>query len=194
MRSLNTLTVLINRAVSEVRVGLEGERRTFAVAAFIADAGRAARLHGSDAACVLSVSAVDPRLHVRGNRSALLAALANLLQNAFKFTHAHTEISLKAFEANGHVLIEVHDHCGGLPKGGAENIFTLFTQRSEDRTGLGLGLAIARSSVEADFGKLTVQDVPGTGCVFTISLPTSSTPVAGDGLSTNLSRDGMHHD
>jgi signal transduction histidine kinase len=50
-------------------------------------------------------------------------------------------------------------------------MFTPFTQRSEDRTGLGLGLAIARSSVEADSGKLTVRDVPGTGCVFTIALP-----------------------
>lgn len=171
VRSLNSLTVLINRAVSEVRVGLDSDRITFPVAAFIADAERSARLHANAAVCTLSVAEVDPQLSVRGNRSTLLGALANLLQNAFKFTHAHTEIALKAFEANGHVLIEVHDHCGGLPRGTAEKMFTPFTQRSEDRTGLGLGLAIARSSVEADFGKLSVQDVPGTGCVFTISLP-----------------------
>ena len=171
VRSLNSLTVLINRAVSEVNVGLESDRPTFPVAAFIADAERSARLHANDAVCKLSVAEVDPRLSVRGNRLMLLGALANLLQNAFKFTHAHTEISLKAFEANGHVLIEVHDHCGGLPRGTSEKMFTPFTQRSEDMTGLGLGLAIARSSVEADFGKLSVQDVPGTGCVFTIALP-----------------------
>ncbi len=173
-RSLNSLTVLINRAVSEVRVGLESDRSSFPVASFIADAERAARLHANAAVCTLSVSKVAPQLQVRGNRSALLGALANLLQNAFKFTHAHTEISLKTFESNGQVLIEIHDHCGGLPRGSAEKMFTPFTQRSEDRTGLGLGLAIARSSVEADFGKLSVRDVPGTGCVFTISLPLQS--------------------
>ena len=39
------------------------------------------------------------------------------------------------------------------------------------RSGLGLGLFIARRSVEADAGTLSVRDVPGTGCVFTISLP-----------------------
>jgi signal transduction histidine kinase len=97
--------------------------------------------------------------------------LSNLLQNAFKFTHAQSEIRLNAFARDGQVLIEVHDHCGGLPHGSAEKMFTPFTQRSENRSGLGLGLAIARSGIEADLGTLSVRDVPGTGCVFTISLP-----------------------
>jgi signal transduction histidine kinase len=101
----------------------------------------------------------------------LHAALGNLLQNAFKFTHAHTEIALKAFISDGKAHIEIHDHCGGLPHGTIETMFTPFTQRGADRTGLGLGLAIARHSVEADFGTLSVRDVPGTGCVFTIALP-----------------------
>ena len=108
---------------------------------------------------------------VRGNRPMLHAALANLLQNAFKFTHPRTEITLQAFALDGEAHIEVHDHCGGLPHGTAETMFTPFTQRNADRTGLGLGLAIARHSVEADFGTLSVRDVPGTGCVFTIALP-----------------------
>jgi signal transduction histidine kinase len=36
---------------------------------------------------------------------------------------------------------------------------------------MGLGLSIARQSVEADMGTLTVKDVPGTGCIFTLDLP-----------------------
>ena len=59
----------------------------------------------------------------------------------------------------------------GLPPGSAEKMFTPFTQHGEDRSGLGLGLFIARRSVEADAGTLSVRDMPGTGCVFTISLP-----------------------
>jgi hypothetical protein len=47
-------------------------------------------------------------------------------------------------------------------------MFTPFAQHGEDRSGLGLGLFIARRSVEADAGTLSVRDVPGTGCVFTI--------------------------
>ncbi len=170
-RSLNSLTVLINRAVDEVRVGAESDRSVFSVASFIADAEVAARLDANAAACELSVPAVDPLLHIHANRAALQAALANLLQNAFKFTSEHTEITLNAFAANGQALIEVHDHCGGLPHGSAEKIFTPFAQRGQDKTGLGLGLAIARHNVEADLGTLSVRDVPGIGCVFTMALP-----------------------
>ncbi|WP_307594218.1 hypothetical protein [Variovorax paradoxus] len=39
-----------------------------------------------------------------------------------------------------------------------------------DRLTMGLGLSIARQSIEADFGTLTVRDVPGVGCVFTVCL------------------------
>jgi signal transduction histidine kinase len=54
-------------------------------------------------------------------------------------------------------------------------MFAPFIQRGADRSGLGLGLAIARESVEADFGTLSVQDMPGVGCVFTIALPLQPT-------------------
>ena len=170
-RSLATLGLLIGRAVDEVRQGTLSDQAVFSVASFIEDAETAARLAADAAGCRLRVHSVLGISSVRGNRAMLHAALGNLLQNAFKFTHAHTEISLRAYISDGKALIEVHDHCGGLPQGTAETMFTPFTQRSADRTGLGLGLAIARHSVEADFGTLSVRDVPGTGCVFTIALP-----------------------
>jgi signal transduction histidine kinase len=52
-------------------------------------------------------------------------------------------------------------------------MFTPFTQRSTDRSGLGLGLgpSIARRNVEADVGTLTVNNSPGTGCMLTMKLP-----------------------
>jgi len=170
-RSMSSLTVLINRAVDEVRVGAVSDRSVFPIASFIADAEVAARLDANAVACELSVPSIDPLLHIHANRPALQAALANLLQNAFKFTKANTEVTLKSFADNGQALIEVHDHCGGLPHGSAEKMFTPFTQRSQDKSGLGLGLAIARHSVEADLGSLSVRDVPGVGCVFTMALP-----------------------
>jgi signal transduction histidine kinase len=172
-RSLKSLTLLINRAVDDVRVGVgaETDRSVFSVASFISDAEVAARLDAKAVACELTVKDVDPLLHVQGSRTALQAALANLLQNAFKFTNPRTEIVLSTSVDNQRVLIEVHDHCGGLPHGSAERMFTPFTQRSEDKSGLGLGLAIARYAVQADLGTLSVRDVPGIGCVFTMALP-----------------------
>ena len=170
-RSLASLSLLVDRAVDEVRQGSLSERQVFSVASFIEDSENAARLEADAAGCGLTVAPVPQGMSVRGNRPMLHAALANLLQNAFKFTHARTEITLHAFPFDGKALIEVHDHCGGLSHGTIETMFTPFTQRNADRTGLGLGLAIARRSVEADFGTLSVRDVPGTGCVFTIALP-----------------------
>ena len=100
-----------------------------------------------------------------------MAALNNLLQNAFKFTHPHSEVTLHAYSAGDRVLIDVKDNCGGLPAGFAQKMFEPFTQGSLDRSGLGLGLSIARRAVESDGGRLTVLDVPGKGCVFSVSLP-----------------------
>jgi len=170
-RSHATLGLLIDRAVDEVRQGTSSDRQVFSIASFIEDAESAAALEAEAAGCGLVVRPVPPGMTVRGNRPLLHAALANLLQNAFKFTHAHTEITLCAFPSDGKALIEVHDQCGGLRHRTVETMFTPFTQHGADRTGLGLGLAIARHSVEADFGTLSVRDVPGTGCVFTIALP-----------------------
>ena len=170
-RSLSSLEMLITRSINEVKTGIVAPRQTFSVAAFVAEAKHAAQLHAATRDCTFVVPPVDPTLLIHANRDLLLAALANLLQNAFKFTHAHTEVTLQAHGEGDQVLIEVSDHCGGLPSGGADNMFTPFTQRSDDKSGLGLGLSIARQSIEADAGVLSVRDVPGTGCVFTISIP-----------------------
>ena len=56
-------------------------------------------------------------------------------------------------------------------QGAVEDMFLPFKQSGEDRSGLGLGLAICRRSVEANNGVLSVRDVAGSGCVFTIALP-----------------------
>lgn len=127
--------------------------------------------------CALTVSAVDPQLAIGGDRDLLFSALSNLLQNAFKFTHAHSEVTLTVGAVGERILIEVEDHCGGLPKGFEEIMFRSFTQGNADKSGLGLGLSIARRSVEASGGVLRVRDIPGSGCVFTIDLPRHTLPV-----------------
>lgn len=171
-RSLSSLATLLNLSLSQVRGTAEASQETaFPVAALVAEARNGAALDASARGCTLLVRDVDPALAISGNRERLLAALANLLQNALKFTHADSEVTLSAHAEGDHVLVDVEDHCGGLPPGAASRIFQPFVQVGDNKTGLGLGLSIARRSVEADGGVLTVRDVPGTGCVFTIKLP-----------------------
>ncbi|QIE29498.1 sensor histidine kinase KdpD [Caballeronia sp. SBC2] len=172
-RGLMGLRTLIDRSLDDVRatVGQRAQAQLFALSDFIADveyaAGLAADVRGSQ----LTVSQVDANLAVSGDRDLLYAAVGNLLQNAFKFTHNHTEVTLNAYAVGDRIIIDVKDHCGGLPPGSADRMFRPFTQNSTDRSGLGLGLSIARRSVEANEGTLTVCDVPSVGCVFTVSLP-----------------------
>ena len=172
-RSLAALTTLITKAVTEVRLdrSVIVHDEAFSVASFIADARDDAALDASARGCAFEVPRVDPALGLYGNRGLLLAALANLLQNAFAFTHPHTKVTLHAYAAGDRVFIDVKDHCGGLLPGVVQKMFTPFSQRLGDSGGLGLGLSIARASVEASEGFLSVRDVPGTGCVFTMSLP-----------------------
>jgi len=172
-RSLGALGTLIDNAVDEVRIKAElfVQQEPFSLALFIKDAQEAAELDAIAKGCRLIVPEVAPRLGIAGNRERLLAALANVLQNAFKFTHPGTAVTLSAYAVNEQVFIDVTDHCGGLPEGQAEAMFSPFSQRSADKTGLGLGLTIVRQSVEADAGSISVANVVGDGCVFTIKLP-----------------------
>ena len=173
-RSLLALTSLVNRALDDVRTAAGPALRldVFSLSSFIAEAGNAAFLDAGSRGCILSVRNVKPDIEVEGDRPQLLGALMNLLQNAFKFTRPGTEVWLSAHAGDEDAaFIDVEDHCGGLPEGAAEAMFRPFTRRHDDKTGLGLGLSISRSNVEASGGTLDVRDVPGTGCVFTIRLP-----------------------
>jgi signal transduction histidine kinase len=173
-RSLGALTSLVNRSLDEVRTVAEVQlgREVFSLAAFISDAGNAAHLEASVRGCLLTVRNVDPGLLVEGPRELLLGALINLLHNAFKFTRHESDVFLSASaEESGDLSIEVEDRCGGLAAGAAEIMFKPFTRRHEDKSGLGLGLTIARENVERAGGTLSVRNLPGTGCVFTIKLP-----------------------
>ena len=95
----------------------------------------------------------------------------NLLNNAFKYTHAGGRVVLRALRTDGHVQIEVEDECGGIP-GCADDSFKAFSdRRMNDRTGLGLGLSIARKAIKLHGGDIHVRNLPGKGCVFVIELP-----------------------
>ena len=119
----------------------------------------------------LSVSRADFDVFVAVDRQVLGGALANLLGNAFKFTRPASVVSLSVRATALRVCIDVEDHCGGLPEGKAADLFRPFEQRGSDRSGLGLGLMIARRAVEANGGELRVLDLPHVGCRFTIDLP-----------------------
>ena len=172
-RSLIGLRTLVDRSLADVRVaaGMPPRHELVSLADFIDQIGTSAVLEARARECKFTVSDVDARLAVDVDPDMLLSALGNLLQNAFKFTERGTEVSVHAYAVADRVLIDVEDHCGGLPQGSVDKLFQPFAQMGTDKSGLGLGLAICRRAIEANNGVLRVRDLPGSGCVFTIDLP-----------------------
>ncbi|WP_174821635.1 sensor histidine kinase [Duganella rivi] len=172
-RSLGGLAKMIDESLLDIRV--DGQQvnmlNAFPLALFVAELACAAQLAAQAKGCSLAVAAVDPTLALSGNRELLLSAVANLLQNAIKFTQPGTEVSLSAYSNADKIQIDVADHCGGLPPNAEATMFLPFAQHGCDRSGLGLGLTIAQQSVIACHGTLQVRDLPQVGCVFTVSLP-----------------------
>lgn len=177
-RSLVGLRNLVDRTLADVRVsaGMETRQKLFSVADFVAEVMVTASLDARMRECALTANAVDPKLVLLADREMLLSAVGNLLQNAFKFTRPHTEVMLNAFGQGERVLIEVQDRCGGLPTDAVQDMFIPFVQMGEDRSGMGLGLSICKRIVEANGGLISVRDIPGSGCVFTIDLPQHQMP------------------
>lgn len=177
-RSLVGLEKLIALSLQDVRTvsAFEQALDSFSLAEFVHEIYNAALLSAPTYSCSLRVLPVDPELAVRGTRDLLIAAVANLLQNAFKFTAPGTEVLLTAYAQGDQILIDVKDHCGGLASGVAETMFLPFSQSGANRTGIGLGLTIAKQTVTANNGTLTVHNLEGVGCVFTVSLPRHSLP------------------
>ena len=172
-RCLLGLRNLVDRSLAEVRVtaGLPARRQLISLADFVAEIEIPAALEARAKECQLAVPEVDRNLAIDVDRDMMSSALGNLLQNAFKFTHRRSVVTLHAYAAADRILMDVKDQCGGLPSGDATQLFLPFSQSGEDRSGLGLGLDICRRSVEANDGSVRVRDVPGVGCVFTIELP-----------------------
>ena len=172
-RSLIGMRSLIDRSLADVRIaaGMPHRHQLISLADFISDVKISASLEAESRGCIFTVGDVDPQLALDVDREMLFSSIGNLLQNAFKFTHLLTEVSLSAYAVADRIRIDVADHCGGLPTGTADNVFPPFKQRSADKSGMGLGLSICRRGVEANSGTLRVRDIPDTGCVFTIDLP-----------------------
>jgi hypothetical protein len=170
--SLAGLRNLIDREIAEVRLGAGIHHpETIVVCEFIEDVEVAATMDANARGLQFSVTSVRKDVTVHADRQILASVVANLLQNAFKFTRPGGNVSLRARATADRVLIDVEDQCGGLPPGRAEELFRPFEQRGPDRTGLGLGLDICHRGALINDGEIHVRNHPGDGCVFTLDVP-----------------------
>ena len=99
--------------------------------------------------------------------------LDNLILNAFRYTPAGGEVSLVGSTAEGKVKLQIRDNGSGIAPEDLPHIFDRFFRGDKARRESGesgLGLAIAKSIVEAHGGQISAESEPGKGTVFTITL------------------------
>jgi signal transduction histidine kinase len=183
-RSLSGLRHLVNGSIAEIRVRQSRQQRVpIVVGDLVDELTSTAVFEAEQRGLHFSVRRGDGDAIVHADRQVLAAVIVNLLQNAFKFTRPGTTVRLSVLTTTDRVLIDVADQCGGLRDGGVQALFHPFAQQQQarDRSGLGLGLAFSRRSVEANDGLLSARDLPGHGCVFTVDLPRVAAAVLAQG-------------
>lgn len=108
---------------------------------------------------------------VRGDHGRTFQVLANLLSNAIKWTAPGGSVSVRAEPMGSEVRFSVADTGAGIPSDHVESIFERFWQVDKDRRGLGLGLFISKSIVEAQGGRIWAESKVGEGSTFSFTLP-----------------------
>jgi len=173
-RNLGRLGELVDEVLTADRLAsnVELERESLDLGVVIQETVEDARA-AAESRDVTVVVDVEPALPFAGDRRLLRSAVGNLVSNAIKFTRAGGTVHVQGKGDDQFVTVQVDDHCGGLPPGDPSKLFEPFVQRSADRSGLGLGLAIVRQAVDAHGGRIDVKDDPGRGCTFTVVLPAS---------------------
>lgn len=116
---------------------------------------------------------VERELIIMADHQLIYSALSNVVQNALKFTPANKQIEIRGVFKENKIVIEIEDSCGGLPENSAREMFKPYEQLNENKSGLGLGLAITKRAVTLNGGTIEVNDLPEKGCVFTIKFSRS---------------------
>lgn len=101
--------------------------------------------------------------------------IINILSNAIKYNNGNNEIYIKVFKKNNSINISIKDSGIGIPKSEYKNIFERFYRldksRGSNEKGVGVGLTIAKSIVNAHGGEIEVYSEINKGSEFIISLP-----------------------
>lgn len=123
----------------------------------------------------LVTSPIPDAIAVNCDRTQLVGAITNLLDNAVKYTESGEPVEIDVRDEGDRVAILVRDRGIGIPRKDLERIFERFYRvdraRSRATGGTGLGLAIVRHVAQAHGGEVTVESREGEGSTFRLVLP-----------------------
>lgn len=118
---------------------------------------------------------VDADISISGDDRQLVSAVANLVENAIKYSERGDTVTIRTNSDNGNAVIEVIDEGIGISPEHIDRVFERFYRvdqaRSRDTGGTGLGLAIVRHVLNNHGGEVTVRSTEGEGSTFTLHIP-----------------------
>mgnify|MGYP000670659090 CR=1 FL=1 len=131
------------------------------------------RMEDKDLTLHIDLAPQVPQVNADGRR--MRWALLHLVRNALQYTPSGGDVSVRYYEQDGHVVIDVQDTGIGLSPQDHERLFSRFyrvtNMPEEDVRGLGVGLYLTGAIVEAHGGKIQVESKVGVGSTFSIILP-----------------------
>jgi signal transduction histidine kinase len=123
------------------------------------------------------------------DRLVLREAITNIVDNAIKYSPTKSKIEIRVQAIGDEAVLTVADEGPGIPPEQRDRIFDRFFRldegRSRDHGGTGLGLSIAKWAVEINRGNITVEQRPGGGSIFRMTLPLSR--------ASTISEEATHH-
>ncbi len=156
------------------------ERRRFEVAPMLESAIRESKLARPDAR--IDVAVTPQSLQVDADPERLHQVVANLVENAVRYSPVGSPVAVEASRANGGIRIAVVDEGPGIAPGEADRVFERFYRSDRARSsrdgGAGLGLAIAHWIVDLHGGEIHPEVRDPHGCRMVVTLPQSTTPSA----------------
>ncbi|MPZ23891.1 MAG: PAS domain S-box protein [Dehalococcoidia bacterium] len=183
-REANRMAEMVNDMLDITRIEhgrLELERRSF-------DLNQAVRESVEQVSIALdhqfdfSLEEGTPAIEVVGDRMRVQQVVTNLLNNAAKYSGERRKALVRLDRRDGEAIVEVQDLGIGIPGEQQPHVFELFFRGAnllgEHRGGMGLGLYISRSIIEAHGGSIGVASEVGQGSTFHFTLPLQHTPAA----------------
>lgn len=195
-RQLEQLVQLVDDLLDVNRINqgkLELRRQVFDLSAAVQNAVETSQPLIAQEGHTLAVDLPSERVFVNADLTRLTQIIANLLNNAAKYTHAGGQIRLSMAREGEHVVVKVKDNGIGIPPRLLPTVFDMFQQldRGPDQVygGLDIGLALVKRLVELHGGSVEAHsDGPGQGAEFSFRLPvaegvdraSSAEPCTGD--------------
>ncbi len=123
----------------------------------------------------ISVSLKDDLLMAKMDSRLILQVIINIVDNAIKYTQVGSNITIKAYRQQEMVAVEIADDGKGISDEAKEKLFDMFftadNRKGDSRRGLGLGLSLCKSIINAHGGEIWVRDNQPHGAIFCFTLP-----------------------